>query len=146
MPAVECGDALFTVILRTDAVKGDHVRMPPVIAVPASAVSREDLNSILTDYLALDRARVFRQRLACRLGGVAAAIALTGSVLDGLSHAAWWVALVLATTPALGAWFVERRLAQQLARRLDGVSSVIQTRPDAEDRSSLPAQKVIKSS
>jgi hypothetical protein len=52
---------------------------------------------------------------------VACAIALTGIIVDRLSHSVWWFSLVLCLAPAVGAWLVERRMQHRLARRLDGV-------------------------
>jgi hypothetical protein len=95
-----------------------------VTSLPASAVSREELNSILSDYLAFDRARVFRQLLVTRLGLLAGAIALAGLLFDRLSHRGWWIALCLCVAPAAWARIVERRLQHRFARRLEGVPGV----------------------
>jgi len=115
--------------------------MSPVTSIPASAVTHEDLNSILADYLALYETRVFRQTLVNRLSVVACAITLTGIIVDRLSHSIWWVSLALCLTPVVGAWLVERRLAHRLAHRLDGVPGVTQSAPVGDDERSAALER-----
>ena len=40
--------------------------MQTVISFPASGIPQEELAIILSDYLALDRARIFRRRMVAR--------------------------------------------------------------------------------
>jgi hypothetical protein len=120
--------------------------MSSVTSIPASAVTPEELNSILADYLALYEARVFRQLLVSRLSVVACAIALTGIFVDRLSHSFWWISLVLCLAPAVGAWLVERRIQYRLAVRLDGVPGTNGGVAAGDGEVVCGVKKVIKSS
>src|SRR5262245_47737010 len=95
--------------------------MRTVTSFHASAVPPDQLNAIMADYLALERARVFRSLLVARCGLIALAIAAAGFGLGWLPPfgAAFGVAAFLAV-PA-SAWFVELRRERRLAHRLNGV-------------------------
>jgi hypothetical protein len=93
--------------------------MPRVTALPASSVSRQELNIILAEYLALDRARILRRLFVVRFGLLAGVSAVVALVVPGLSALARWLPPLLFLTPPLGAWLVELRTARRLARHLD---------------------------
>ena len=74
--------------------------MPQVTSLPASSVSKEQLRVILADYLALDRARVFRRLFVVRFGLVACALAVLALVAPGLSTIARWLPPALFLAPS----------------------------------------------
>jgi hypothetical protein len=95
--------------------------MQRVTSLPASSVSPEELNVILAEYLALDRARIVRRLFVVRFGLLASASAIVALIVPGLSAIARWLPPLLFVTPALWAWIVELRRARRLARRLEDV-------------------------
>jgi len=99
--------------------------MQGITSIRSSAVSRAQLNEILSDYLALDRARMFRRVLLKRfgllaLGSVAMAIAITGWPL-----LIRWIPVALFIAPPLVAWLAELRVEHRLSRRCEGVDVVV---------------------
>jgi len=118
--------------------------MPHVSMLPASSVSQEELRVILTAYLALDRARIFRRLFVIRFGLLAGVSVILALIVPGLSRVAHWLPPVLFLTPPAWAWIVELRLERRLARYLDGVDEMA-THELAVNRPS-PHKKVIKSS
>jgi len=99
--------------------------MQTVTSFRTSAVTREELGAILEDYLALDRARVFRRLLVTRFGLLTLVVVIIAAVTHELSPFARWIPLGLFVTPPVWAWVVELRLMRRLARRLDGAGSAV---------------------
>jgi hypothetical protein len=93
--------------------------MTPVIALPASSVSKDELNGILAAYLELDRARVFRRLFVFRFGLLAGVSTIIAMTVPSLSSMARWLPPALFLAPPVWAWIVELRLARRLARRLE---------------------------
>ena len=104
--------------------------MPHITSFPASAVSQSELGHILADYVALDRARLFRRVLVTRFGPLAVIAAIIGTALHGPSSFLRWIPSALFLIPPVWAWFAELRLESRLSRKLEGIDD----------------QKVIKSS
>lgn len=104
--------------------------MQTVTSFSASAIPRDQLSRILADYLALDRARIFRRLLVTRFGMLALVAAVLGTVFHLSSPFARWFAIGLPLLPPTWAWVAELRLERRLSRRLDGVTdnSVPQSR------------------
>jgi hypothetical protein len=98
--------------------------MPQVTLLPASSVSTGELRDILAEYLALDRARVFRRLFLVRFGLLTTISVIVALVAPGLPAIARWLPPVLCVTPATWAVVVELRLARRLARHLEGVDGV----------------------
>jgi hypothetical protein len=98
--------------------------MPPVTSVPASSVSKEELRVILAEYLALDRARVFRRLFLVRFGLLTTISVIVALLAPGLPAIARWLPPVLCLTPPTWAVIVELRLARRLARHLEGVEGI----------------------
>jgi Flp pilus assembly protein TadB len=96
----------------------------------ASAVQPEQLSGIMADYLALERARIFRRLLVLRFGLLALGAAIVGGVLHWLPPSGTWVTVGVFVVPPAWAWIVELRRDRRLARRLEEV----------------PHKKVVKSS
>lgn len=95
-----------------------------------SAASATELNRITADYLALERARVFRRLLVTRCGILATVAAVVGLWFRWLPAFASWVSVALFLVPPLWASGVEWQRRHRLARLLEEV----------------PVKKVIKSS
>ena len=98
--------------------------MPHVTSLPASSVSKEELRVILAEYLALDRARVFRRLFLVRFGLLTAISVIVALLTPGLPAVARWLPPVLCLTPPTWAVIVELRLARRLARHLEGVDGI----------------------
>ena len=99
--------------------------MQTVTAFSASAVSHDELGGILADYLALDRARIFRRLLVNRCGLVALIAALAGVLIPQAPQLATWCTVALFLALPLWAWIVEIRLEWRLARRLEEVDGAV---------------------
>lgn len=72
----------------------------------------------MADYLALERARMFRRLLVKRFGWLAAGVAILGGILRVLPPIATWFSLSVFVTLPVWAWIVELRRDRRLARRL----------------------------
>ena len=112
--------------------------MHTVTSFSASALRGDQLNDILADYVALDRARVYRRLLVVRFGALVALAALVALFLHGISVYARWVPIGLFAVPPAWAWIAEMKLEVRLSRRLREVDGAVTTR--------LEHEKVIKSS
>jgi hypothetical protein len=97
---------------------------PPVTSLPASSVSKEELRIILAEYLALDRARVFRRLFVVRFGLLTTVSVLVALLAPGMPVVARWLPPVLCLAPPTWAVIVEVRLARRLARHLEGVDTI----------------------
>ena len=93
--------------------------MHHVTSIPASSVPPAELNVILADYLALERARLFRRLFVFRFGLLAAAATIVSIVFPGLPAFARWFPPTLCLAPPIAAWIREWRLARRLSQRLD---------------------------
>jgi hypothetical protein len=96
--------------------------MPTITSFHSSAVGSEELSGIMADYLALDRARIFRRLLVTRFGLLAAGVLLLGTVVRVVPPNPMWLSVGACVTPPLWAWFVELRRHWRLVRRLEHVS------------------------
>ena len=92
--------------------------MQTVISVPASTISPEELSRILSDYLALDRARIFRRLLLARFGLVAVLAALLETLFRGFSPVARLLTIGLCLFPPVWARIVEFARERRLSRRI----------------------------
>ena len=97
-----------------------------ITSFQGSAVSADELNRIMADSLALERARVFRRLLVTRCGALAAASAVVGLWLRWLPPFASWfsVTLFLGLTLLAHAYGVlprgDETVVSQLARAIFG--------------------------
>lgn len=87
----------------------------------ASAVEPEQLRGILAEFVALERAKVFRRRLVARFA-VLTPIAAVVSIL-WLSASALWLSVGICVAVPTWAWTVELGHERRLARRLGAVPS-----------------------
>jgi hypothetical protein len=98
--------------------------MQHITSLRASQVPPDTLKGILTDYVALDQARMLRRLLVIRFGIlvlVAIAVALAA---PGLSMVARTIPIGLFLAPPAWAWIVELRLEHRLSDAPEGVDSV----------------------
>ena len=77
-----------------------------------------ELASIMSEYLALERARVMRRLLVFRCGSIAGTIAVLGLALHWLPATMSWFSAGLFLIPPAWAWIAERRRNHSLGRRL----------------------------
>jgi hypothetical protein len=94
--------------------------MAPV-SVHSSAVDRQELSAIMRDYLALERARVYRRLFVTRFGLLALAVGVAGLGFHWLPLSGTWFGVALCLAVPLCTWISEIRFDRQLMRRLDRV-------------------------
>ena len=99
--------------------------MHTITSFQGSAVGPDELTRIMTDYLALEHARIFRRLLVTRSGFLALATALGGGVLHWLPRMASWSSVGVFLLLPVWAWIVELGRARRLARRLEDVPGAI---------------------
>lgn len=87
-------------------------------------MSKEELKIILSEYLALDRARMFRRLFVVRFGLLTTISVLVALLAPGMPVVARWLPPVLCLAPPTWAVIVEVRLARRLARHLEGVDPI----------------------
>ena len=100
--------------------------MHTVTSFHASAVEPEQLSAIMADYLALERARIFRRLFVDAVRSAGAVVAIVGVGLHWLPAVATWfsVGLCVAARPGRGSsscrcdWRLARRLDRFLAARI----------------------------
>ena len=93
-----------------------------VTSFHASRVGPDQLTAIVTDYLALERARTYRRRLVMCFGTLALLLGVVGLGFHWLSAYALWVTVtVFCAVPTAAAWLAELRCDRRLARRLTQV-------------------------
>jgi len=78
-----------------------------------------EITGILSDYLALDRARFWRRLLVVRFGLLAPIAFVVARLIPGLSAYGHWIPALLFLTPPAWACVAEIRLARRLSHRLD---------------------------
>lgn len=115
--------------------------MQTVTSFHASSVEPEQIRAIMADYLALERARVYRRLFVSRFALLALLFAVVGLGLHWLSPFALWSSLVLCAIAPAWAGFAEVRCDWRLERRLSEL-------PCVTEEALVPAghRKVIKSS
>jgi hypothetical protein len=99
--------------------------MQPLISFSASATTSPELGRILSDYLALDRARIIRRLMVARFGFLAVLAALLETVFRGFSPFARVVTVALCVVPPLYARIVELARERRLSRRIDCVDGAV---------------------
>jgi len=127
--------------MRARSIVNALVRMRTITSLRASDIQPDRLNRILTDYLALEHARVFRRLLVRRFALLAP---IVGAVsFFWLSAFAFWFGLGLCMAVPTWAWTVERDHERRLARQLAGLPA--ETVPTGEARTALVERLVRKS-
>jgi len=93
------------------------------VSFSTSSVSRDELSHILSDYLALDRARMLRRLMVMRFGLMALAAASLETLIRGFSPFVRAFSVALCLIPPAWAWVVELARERRLVRHrrfLDG--------------------------
>ena len=96
--------------------------MPTVTSFHASAVESAHINAITAEYLALERARIYRRLFVTRFGLLALVLVIVGFVLHWLPAAASSAGVMLCSVPPTWAWVAELRCDRRLARALEGIA------------------------
>jgi uncharacterized membrane protein YcjF (UPF0283 family) len=100
--------------------RGFKKDMPTVTSFHSSAVGREQIGAIMAEYLALERARIYRRLLVTRFG-LLALLAIIGTGFQWLPSFASWVCVGVCVVAPIGAWLAELRCDWRLAQRLKDV-------------------------
>jgi hypothetical protein len=95
--------------------------MHTIISFRAADLEPGQLSAVMTDYFALERARVYRRLLVARFGILAVVLGLVGFGFRWLSPVASWFSVVFCTIAPAWAWIAELRYDWRLARRLRDV-------------------------
>jgi hypothetical protein len=103
--------------------------MHTVTSFHGSSVPSEQLSALLTEYMALDHARIYRRLLVTRFGVLAFAVGMIGFGFHWLPLVASWVSVAVCTLAPTWAWVAELQCDWRLAKRLselpDGTTHVV---------------------
>jgi hypothetical protein len=99
--------------------------MQTLISFPVSATASPELGRILSDYLALDRARMIRRLMVARFGLLAVLAALLETVFHGFSPPVRVFTVALCLGPPFYARIVELARERRLSRRIDLVDGAV---------------------
>ena len=92
--------------------------MHTVRAFRSTAATRGETHHVLNEYLALERARVYRRLFVSRFGLLAMLFVLAGAGLHWLPAVGVSVGVVACTIVPTWAWIAELQCDRRLARRL----------------------------
>jgi hypothetical protein len=92
--------------------------MHTVASFHGSAVKPDQLSGIMADYLALERAKIFRRLLVKRFGVLATILGISFYWLSALAS---WFSVGLCMAVPVWAWMAELGCERRLARRIDEV-------------------------
>ena len=95
--------------------------MHTVTSFDGSALSLEEMSTLMADYLAVERARIWRRLLTTRFASLGALVVSTGMFFRWLPPAAYWITGGLCAMAPMWAWIVELRRDWRLTRRLEGI-------------------------
>jgi hypothetical protein len=99
--------------------------MQTLVSFPASGTTSQELGPILSDYLALDRARIFRRLMVARFAVLALSAALLESVVRGFSPFARVFTVAVCLVPPFWARLVELGRERRLSRRMERVDGAV---------------------
>jgi hypothetical protein len=99
--------------------------MQTVISVPASTIPREELSRILSDYLALDRARICRRLMVARFGLLAVVAAFVETSFRGFSPLVRLLTVALCLFPPAWARIAEFAHERRLSRRIEAIDGAV---------------------
>lgn len=99
--------------------------MQTLVSFPASATRPEELGRILSDYLAVDRARVRRRLMVARFGVLALGAAVLETFVRELAPFVRLITIGLCLVPPAWARIVEIRSRRRLSRRIEGVPGAV---------------------
>ena len=92
--------------------------VPTVMSFHSSAATPDEIREITAEYLALERARIYRRLFVTRFGLLAIIVAVIGRGLHWLSPFASWISVALCAVVPLWVWVAELRCDWRLTRRL----------------------------
>lgn len=90
--------------------------MPILQSFHSSQVDGPQLNAIMRDYLARERARVYRRLFVTRFGVVAVVLGVAGLGFHLLSPIASWFSVAVCFVAPLWAWAVELRCDRRIQK------------------------------
>jgi hypothetical protein len=93
--------------------------MHTVTSFHAGHLEQAELNAVMVDYFALERARIYRRLFVTRFALLAAILAIAGFGLRWLPPLASWFSIGLCGVAPAWAWMAELRHDWRLARRLN---------------------------
>ena len=99
--------------------------MHTVTSFHSSTVRPDQLGAIITDYLALERARTQRRLFVTGVGIVALFIAVAGAVFHWLPAFASWLGIALCAVASTWVWVVELGCDRRLGKRLEEVPGAV---------------------
>ena len=99
--------------------------MQTLISFTASGTASQELGPILSDYLALDRARIVRRLMVARFGVLALLAVLLETVFRGFSSSARVFTVALCLIPPVWARIVELGRERRLSRRIERVDGAV---------------------
>jgi|SRR6187431_3728392 hypothetical protein len=97
--------------------------MHTVTSFRASDVESDQVRAIMSEYLALERARTYRRLFVTRFGLLAFVVLVVGFGFHWLSAFASWSSVGLCGVAPTWAWLAELRSNRRLARSLDEIPS-----------------------
>jgi hypothetical protein len=103
----------------------EQANMQMLVSLPASGIPAQELGRILSDYLALDRARIVRRLMVARFGLLSLLAALLETVFRGFSPVARVFTVALCLVPPIWAWIVELGRERRLSRRIEAVDGAV---------------------
>ena len=111
--------------------------MHSVTSFDGSALQPDELSSLVREYLAVERARIWRRLLTTRFALLAALIVGSGVTLHWLPPLACWISGGLCGAAPMGAWIVELRRDWRLGRHLQaipgGATYVVSATPPGDE-------------
>jgi hypothetical protein len=112
-----------------------------VTSFHGASVQVGDLSAVMTDYLALERARIYRRLFVIRFALLATALGVIGFGFHWLPPTGSWVSVGLCAIAPTWAWIAELRCDWRLSRRLNAL-------PEGSTELVVPpqAEKVVKRS
>jgi len=96
--------------------------MRTVAAFHSSAVTGRQVNDVLSESLALERARIYRRLFVTRFGLLGSVIAVAGPGVHWLPSFGAWLSMGACAIAPMWAWVVELRCRRRLDQRLQALS------------------------
>ena len=95
--------------------------MHTVTSFEGSALEPEEVSALIAEYLAVERARIWRRLLTTRCMLLGASVVASGLTLRWLPPLAYWITGGLCAVAPMSAWIVELRRDWRLGRHLEGI-------------------------
>src|SRR5215216_5011454 len=92
-----------------------------VTSIRGSDVDPQQLSAVMSDYMALEKARIYRQLFLTRFGALAIVFGIAGLRLHWMPVVATWASVAFCIVVAACAWLAELRCDWKLSKRLQGL-------------------------